>query len=100
MVSNSRTQLDVIASSTFLTRYNTTTQKYNFYKLAMAFEENNAAITDGFGTATDTSCVAPAVLSQLTLGATYSTVYSNWIKKIAFYPKRLSNTALQQLVED
>jgi hypothetical protein len=69
------------------------------YKMAGAIKENDfqAALNGTLGTA-DTSGTMPT-LTRLRLGRRLATtgVYSGTIAKIAYWPKRLSDTLLQQL---
>jgi hypothetical protein len=70
------------------------------YKLIMASANNNfAASFNGSSAAVDTNCTMPNV-SHLRLGASSALMNSHLnghIRKIAYWPKRLSNTLLQQL---
>jgi len=64
------------------------------YKLGSAFASNDfAAYSNGGGLLTDSSVVLPAVAWF----GVYSSETSGHIRKIAYWPKRLSNTLLQQL---
>jgi hypothetical protein len=66
------------------------------YSLAMA-ANNFAASFFGSAAATDTSCAMPTV-SHFRIGQAVLTGFLNGhIRKIAYWPKRLSNTLLQQL---
>jgi hypothetical protein len=70
------------------------------YKLIMAAANNNfAASFNGSSAAVDTSCTMPNV-SHLRLGATSALMNSHLnghIRKVAYWPKRLTNTLLEQL---
>ena len=70
------------------------------YKYGLAMAANNfAASFMGSAAATDTNCAMPTV-SHLRVGqgVLFGTLFLNGhIRKIAYWPKRLSNTLLQQL---
>lgn len=70
----------------------------NVFKVAGAFKVNDiAASVNGAAVLTDTSAVIPAV-SQMNIGHNGQLTLCNlYIKRIAFYPKRLTNTELQGL---
>jgi hypothetical protein len=69
------------------------------YKMAGAIKENDfqAALNGALGTA-DTSGTMPT-LTRLRLGRRLAAtgVYNGHIRKVAYYPRRLSNSLLQQL---
>ena len=69
-----------------------------FCKSAIAVRQNDfAASANGLTPLTDTSGVLPTTMNTLSIGS-YGTAYlCGHIKKIAYYPKRLSNTELQAL---
>jgi len=70
-----------------------------FVKTAHAYKFNDiAASVDSATVATDTSAIIPAV-NQMQVGARVTNITSNnsTIKKLAFYPKRLTNAQLQSL---
>jgi hypothetical protein len=68
------------------------------YKIAMAYAENDAAVSRDGTLGTDSSVVVPAV-SNLVIGAgTSSFAFLNGhIKSIQYYPRRLTNAQLQEL---
>ena len=74
------------------------TSTANNGKVAFAFKTNDSAASLNAGTvATDTDCILP-VVNQFAIGGRLdsSTRYLNGtIKKLAFYPKRLTNAELQ-----
>jgi hypothetical protein len=66
-------------------------------KLASTFKVNDFALSLNAGTvATDTAGTVP-VVNQLQIGAETTTVGNLTLKKVAFYPKRLTNSELQSL---
>ena len=66
-------------------------------KLATAYKVNDFALSLNAGTvATDASGIVP-VVSQLQLGAETTTIGNLTVKKVAYYPKRLTNAELQGL---
>jgi hypothetical protein len=70
----------------------------NGYKLAMAVKTNNFALTVNSGAvATDISGTLPSVISSLIIGAEGGSYANGAIKRITYYPSRLSNTQLQEL---
>ena len=72
-------------------------------KFAIAFAENNfAASLNGATAVTDTSVTIPSGLSKLALGYFYPTnpntnLLNGHIKSIQYYPRRLTDTQLQEL---
>ena len=72
-------------------------------KFAIAFAKNNfAASLNGATAVTDTSVTVPSGLSKLALGYFYPTnpnsnLLNGHIKSIQYYPRRLTNTQLQEL---
>ncbi len=72
---------------------------YTKFSTANAF--NDSAVSfNGAAIQTDSSCILPTGLNKLNIGNTqnYGIQYlSGWIKKIAFYPQRLTNTNLVAL---
>jgi len=72
-------------------------------KFAIGFSDNNfAASLNGATAVTDTSVTIPSGLSKLALGYYYPTLpntnlISGHIKSIQYYPRRLTNTQLQEL---
>jgi hypothetical protein len=69
------------------------------YKASLSYKVNDITLSVNAGTpATDTSAIIPASPSQLMIGRThFSEVLNGTIKKLAYYPKRLSNAELQGL---
>jgi len=67
------------------------------YKTAAAYEANNMiAASNGSLGALDSSGAMPiGVLSRMQVSG--NTARGHWIRKVAYWPKRLSNTLLQQL---
>ena len=73
-----------------------TNQSSLFYKL-----NDSGGSLNGAAVVADTSCVVPTV-DRLTIGY-YATGFNFWngtIKRIAYYPKRLSNTELQGITNN
>ena len=72
------------------------------YRLGFAYKANNFAFVSNGGTVgTDTSGSVP-VVNQVAIGyrmENQSVSYNGHIKKISYYPKRLSNTELQALTQ-
>jgi len=72
-------------------------------KFAIGFSDNNfAASLNGATAVTDTSVTIPSGLSKLALGYYYPTLpntnlINGHIKSIQYYPRRLTNTQLQEL---
>jgi hypothetical protein len=71
-----------------------------YYKAAVAFKTDDCASTNsGLSPVADTSAVMPAV-DRIVLGGLTSGVDKGvLIKKLAFYPKRLTNAQLQALTQ-
>jgi len=70
------------------------------YRHAGAYRQDDfAASRNGGAVGTDLSGAAPSGLTVLRIGASGSTSnrFTGHIRKIAYYPRRLSNTLLQQL---
>ena len=69
-----------------------------FHKNAIAVKQNDfAASTNGLAAVVDSSGSLPMTMNTLSIG-TYGTVYlCGHIKKIAYYPKRLTNQELQAI---
>jgi hypothetical protein len=66
-------------------------------KIAAAYKVNDFALSlDGGAVATDTSGTVP-VVTQMGIGKTVSTEGNVRIRKVAFYPARLTNAQLQAL---
>jgi hypothetical protein len=69
-------------------------------RLALAYKTDDFAFSFNGGTAgTDTSGSVPSGLDRLTIGIRHDTgaVSNGHIRKIAYWPKRLTNTLLEQL---
>jgi hypothetical protein len=72
----------------------------NDYKLSMAFATNNTAVTtDGASPTLDTDCTIPVATSATIGNRTGSTTnpLNGTIKKLSYYPARVTNTELQGL---
>lgn len=72
------------------------------YRLAAAYAYNDVASSrDGNTVGTDTSVITPAV-NQMMIGSQSATSNQSqvYIKKIAIYPKRLSNATLQAMTTE
>jgi hypothetical protein len=70
-----------------------------FNKIAVGFANNNSVVAANnvLGT-TDTSCLLPLSLTALRFGASANSTSSNLlIRKIAYYPLRVTNAQLQGL---
>jgi hypothetical protein len=71
------------------------------YRAALAFRADDAAFThNGAAVQTDASVTMPSGITQAALGRTVgggSNFLNGHIRKIAYYPRRLSNSLLQQL---
>jgi hypothetical protein len=70
-----------------------------FNKIAAGFAKNNSvsAVNNVLGT-TDTSCLLPSGVTSLRFGASITSVNANLlIRKIAYYPLRVTNAQLQAL---
>ena len=69
-----------------------------FSRVILAYKANDLATTvNGLTVQTDTSATIPAV-TTMRFGSNMNPAFMNGhIRKIAYYPKRLSNTLLQQL---
>jgi hypothetical protein len=63
-------------------------------KWSIAYKTNDSVSYGRYSNTTDTSVILP-VLSSLDFGSSIST--SKYIKKIAYYPRRLTNAELQGL---
>lgn len=75
------------------------THSSDFVKTAAAYKFNDiAASSNGAVVATDASATLPRNQDRLSIGSTGTSVYlSGYIKRIAYYPKRLSNAELQTI---
>jgi len=87
-----------VPQATLDTATNTWTSPTEFKKIAYAFKENDLAVSMGGASAlTDSSATLPTV-TRVVIGFGPNSQYANGhIRKIAYYPRRLSNTLLQQL---
>jgi hypothetical protein len=67
--------------------------------IAAAYRADDFAVSrDGASVATDTSGSVPTGLTHLRIGRSFSAFWGNGhIRKLAYWPKRLSNTLLEQL---
>jgi hypothetical protein len=74
----------------------------SFYKISYAYAVNNFGVSgNGAAVGTDTSGILPVEVNQALIGNyTSTTVLNGHIKKLAFYPGRLSNTQLQALTQN
>jgi hypothetical protein len=94
---NAGTQADLTVSSSGVTA-NT------FSKYSASWELNNVAVSvNGSVAVEDTDCSLPRNINKINImaGATGSVDgCSSWVKKLAFYPIRLTNNELQDLSEE
>jgi hypothetical protein len=69
------------------------------YKFVAAYKQDDfAASMDGATVVTDTSGDMPTGLSRMVIGSRVATAFlTGHIRKIAYWPKRLTNTLLEQL---
>lgn len=70
------------------------------FRLSAAYQLNNfAASLNGAATVTDTSGTVPTVQTTARLGANVSgaTIINGYLRRIAYYPRRLSNNELQAI---
>jgi hypothetical protein len=69
------------------------------YKFVAAYKQDDfAASMDGATVVTDTSGNMPTGLSRMVIGSRVATAFlTGHIRKLAYWPKRLSNTLLEQL---
>ena len=88
MVRENATQVSITAGS-----WTTSLQK-----ASVSYKVNDVALSSGgSAVATDTSVILP-IVNQAEIGYGYGSVHANGhIKKIAYYPARLTNTQLQAL---
>jgi len=73
-----------------------------FIKMAMAFANDDiaAVANNGTGVQTDSSAVLPDITALRIFGQVrYQPAPNGYIKKIAYYPKRLPNATLQAMTE-
>jgi hypothetical protein len=74
-----------------------TSGQINKFAVALSQDDFQAARNGTLGTA-DTSGLMPTGISRMQIGRRQSTaVYTGHIRKVAYWPRRLSNTLLQQL---
>jgi hypothetical protein len=69
-------------------------------KTAVGLKVNDAAIsTNGAAVGTDTSCAMPVALNRMILGSFQgsATFLNGPIRRLTFWPTRLSNTTIQQI---
>jgi hypothetical protein len=74
-----------------------------FAKTAVAYKLNDSALSlNGASPAVDTSCLVPLGINRLNIGGSSSgsVTSSRVIKKLAFYPTRLTNAQLQALTQN
>jgi hypothetical protein len=86
--------------TSFNSVYGPTLTRGAVYRQAFAFMTNNAVGAANGSIGAETTPYTPAAnLTSLRIGSTAdgSNVFNSHIRKIAYYPKRLSNTLLQQL---
>jgi hypothetical protein len=90
--------VDIAAGAVAQATINTTVSNNLFFTNCLAYKFNDSAASTSGGVAvTDTSCLIP-VVTQFQLGVLVSTgPMSGYIKKISYYPLRLTNTQLQAL---
>ena len=99
---NNRTQISLVGSSAFFVRMvnggalqanlGGTPTANTAYKIAGAYKTNDTAVSiSGASALTDTSCILP-VVNQAVISSNIGT-----IKKLAYYPARLTNSELQGL---
>lgn len=78
----------------------TTTYTTAINKLISAYKENDFAFThNGDSVLTDTSGIVPPFLDRGTIGNSWVSTHqlNGWIRRVAYYPKRLDNQTLQTL---
>jgi hypothetical protein len=72
----------------------------SYVKSAFGYALNNVAYSqNGLTPLTDTTCIVPSGVSKIDMGNAFTTGYAlcGTIKRIAYYPSRLSNTVIQAL---
>jgi hypothetical protein len=71
------------------------------YKTALAYAvDNSAASINGSDATTDTDVILPSILTGMFIGrrsGTATDFLNGHIRRIAYWPRRLSNSLLQQL---
>ena len=89
VVTNNVTQVDTVSSADYST---------SAAKLAMVYKANDVASTfNGEAVQTDTSVTVPVTLNTVYLGRDANQYFNGHISRLAYYPKRLTNTELQAL---
>jgi hypothetical protein len=67
-------------------------------KLAVAYKANDFAASGNGGTAlTDTSGTVPTGINVFSLGVGIGTGFSGYLRRITYYPRRLSDAELQTI---
>ena len=65
------------------------------WKAAVAYKSNDLALCmDGGAVVPDSTFVVPA-MSTLAIGSVLGTGFNGWVRRVAYIPRRLANTALQ-----
>ena len=80
-----------------------TVDRAQYAKIANAFAEDNfASSANGSVATTDTSGLVPRKINAMYIGAFYVNYdpFCGHIKKISYYPERLTNAELQALTEN
>jgi hypothetical protein len=98
-VATNRQQLYVRSGGTITVDIGATATANSVFKFAGAYKTNDCATTtNGAGVITDTSATLPAAPNRLNMGSQASFGYLNGhIRRIAYYPRRLSGAELQGL---
>lgn len=99
---NSQANPSIIAASASQLSLDTATSTWAqgaSVKLILGYKTDDCARSfNGGAVSTDTSATMPTGISRMEIGNGINSAYANGhIRKIAYYPKRLSNTLLQQL---
>jgi hypothetical protein len=95
----------IIGSSGFVIYNNTAQTAFTFThannnKVALAYANNDVATTlNGAAVQLDTSASIPST-NQAVIGFDGAARVTGWIRKIAYYPKRLANAELQALTQN
>jgi len=70
-----------------------------YHKIIGAYKKDNSAVSlNGIDALTDTDCEIPAI-NRLVIGSISGAAQNCHIKKISYYPQRLTNEQLQQLTK-
>ena len=70
-----------------------------YHKIIGAYKKDSAAVSiNGLSALNDSACEIPTV-NRLTIGSTSGVTQNVHIKKLAYYPQRLTNEQLQQLTK-